>query len=203
MKWDNFYEGLNPEYWCILAHKVDGEHPVSYSDLLLVVQKLERWAEARDLLLPNTTMTEGSNATQPQALGNLFPSRKLKGNWTFMAWSAIVESAGTEEDLTTGLEGEEEVESSEGDPVKLVEQISHSAISSDLPTYLNYTKRKTRIVSGAAVMIIWWRNCPKDLSKVARKVSLNMKEGTMKRGSWTPQKPVVTQLASLKDAPRA
>ena len=40
------------------------------------------------------------------------------------------------------------------------------------------------------------KDCPKDLSKSAQKVSLNAKEGTMKKGGWTPQKPVVTQLAS-------
>ena len=33
-----------------------------------------------------------------------------------MAQSAIVKSVGTEGDSTAGLEGEEEVESSEGDP---------------------------------------------------------------------------------------
>ena len=40
------------------------------------------------------------------------------------------------------------------------------------------------------------RDCPKDLNRVARKVSLNVKEGTTKKGRWTPQKPVVAQLAS-------
>ena len=30
----------------MLAHKVDGEHPASYSNLHLAAQKLERWAEA-------------------------------------------------------------------------------------------------------------------------------------------------------------
>ena len=69
----------------MLAHKVDGKHPTSYSDLLLVAWKLERWAEARDTLLPKTKITGGSNVTKSQALGNLFPSRKLKGNCTFMA----------------------------------------------------------------------------------------------------------------------
>ena len=41
MKWDCFYEGLNPKYWCMLAQKVDGEHPASYFNLLLAAQKLE------------------------------------------------------------------------------------------------------------------------------------------------------------------
>ena len=52
MKWCCFYEGLSPEYWQMLAHKVDGENPVTYSEVLLTAQKMERWAEARDLLLP-------------------------------------------------------------------------------------------------------------------------------------------------------
>ena len=47
------------------------------------------------------------------------------------------------------------------------------------------------------------KDCPKDLSKVARKASLNTKEGVMKKGGWIPQKPVVTQLASPDEAPRA
>ena len=42
MKHDCFYEGLNPEYWQMLVHKVDGEYPASYSDLLLAAQMLER-----------------------------------------------------------------------------------------------------------------------------------------------------------------
>ena len=45
----------------MLAHKVDGEHPVSYSNLLLAMQKLERWAEARDPLPPKMAATSGSN----------------------------------------------------------------------------------------------------------------------------------------------
>ena len=34
MKSNHFYEGLTPEYWQMLAHKVDGKHPASYPDLL-------------------------------------------------------------------------------------------------------------------------------------------------------------------------
>ena len=64
MKQDHFYEGLNPKYQCMLAHKVDGKHPTSYSDLLFAARKLERWPEARYPLLPKTTTTGGSNVTQ-------------------------------------------------------------------------------------------------------------------------------------------
>ena len=41
----------------MLAHKVDSENPVTYSELLLAAQKLERWVEASDPLLPKTTTT--------------------------------------------------------------------------------------------------------------------------------------------------
>ena len=41
-KQDHFYEGLNPKYQHMLAHKVDGKHPASYSNVLLAVEKLER-----------------------------------------------------------------------------------------------------------------------------------------------------------------
>ena len=42
VKWVCFYEGLNPEYQRMLAHKVDGKNPVTYSKLLLAAWKLER-----------------------------------------------------------------------------------------------------------------------------------------------------------------
>ena len=82
----------------MLAHKVDDEHPTSYSNLLLAAWKLERWAKATDHLLLKTTTTGGSTVNQPQTLGNLFPSRKMKGSHTFTAQSAILEDIGAGED---------------------------------------------------------------------------------------------------------
>ena len=73
MKWDYFYEGLKPEYQHMLSHKVDAEHPASYSNLFIAAWKLERWAEARDPLLPKPTMTGGTNVTWPQASRKFFP----------------------------------------------------------------------------------------------------------------------------------
>ena len=113
MKQDHFYEGLYPKYWHMLADKVDGNHPASYSDLLLAAWKLKRWAETKDPLLSKTTTTGGLNVTQPHTFGNLFPSRKLKGNHTFTAHCTIVESIGDEEDLGVKPEGEKEAESSD------------------------------------------------------------------------------------------
>ena len=47
------------------------------------------------------------------------------------------------------------------------------------------------------------RYCLKHLSKTAQKVSLNVKDGTAKKGGQAPQKPVVAQLVSLDKAPKA
>ena len=56
----------------MLVHKLNGEHPAGHSDLFLAAQRLERWAEARNPLLPETTTTGGSNITHSQALGICF-----------------------------------------------------------------------------------------------------------------------------------
>ena len=82
----------------MLAHKVDGDHPARYSDLLLAVCKLERQNEARDPLLPKTTLTGGLNITCSQTPVNLFPSQKLKDNWTFTAQLATMEGNKVGED---------------------------------------------------------------------------------------------------------
>ena len=112
VKWDHFYEGLSPEYRWMLSHKVDGENPVTYSELLLAAWKLERWAEARDPLVPKTTTTRSSNVTCSHSQGNLFPSKKLKGNCTFTAQSIAVEDCETEEDSGPKPNGEKEAQSS-------------------------------------------------------------------------------------------
>ena len=90
----------------MLAHKIDGEHPTRYSDLLLAAWKLDRPAEARDHVLPKATTTGGSNITHSHIPGNLFPSWKLKGSHTFTAKSTTVESNKAEEDSGLKPEGE-------------------------------------------------------------------------------------------------
>ena len=117
MKHDHFYEGLNPEYWQMLAHKVDGEHLAGYSNLLLVAQ-LERWAEARDPILPKTTAAGRLNVTHSQTPGNLFPSQKLKDHCPFTPQSATVENNEAEEDSGVKPEGKEEAKSSAGEDVE-------------------------------------------------------------------------------------
>ena len=207
MKWECFYEGLNSKYWCMLVHKVDGENPTSYSNLLLLTQKWERWAEARDLLLLKMTTTGGSNVTWIQTSGNLFPSRKLKGNHTFTALSAIVESTGTKENSSVKPKGEDEAESSDGEDPETSSEIGrahqpfgyiiHFANAVDL-----YQKKNWNCFGcGSPDNLV--KDCPKYLSKTTRKKSWNVKEGTMKKGGQTPQNPVAAQLASPDKAPRA
>ena len=99
----------------MLVHKVNGEHPTSYSDLVFVAQKLERWEEATDALLLKTITTGGSNVNQSQTSGNLFLSRKLNSNCTFTVQTAIVESTEAEEDLSAKSVGKEEAESLAGE----------------------------------------------------------------------------------------
>ena len=127
VKWDFFYEGLNPKCWWMLAHKADGENPVTYSKLLLAAWKMERQAEARDPLLPKTTTTRGLNVTHSHSQGNLFPSKKLKGSSTFTAQSAVVKDCETEGDSGPKSDWEKEAKSSaEVDcQVKLVVQTRH------------------------------------------------------------------------------
>ena len=82
----------------MLAHKVDGEHPASYSDLLLAAQKLDRQSKARDPLFPKNHPAGEVNITDSQTPVSLFPSQKLKGNQTFTTQSATVESDKARED---------------------------------------------------------------------------------------------------------
>ena len=207
MKWDHLYEGLNPKYWHMLAHKVDGKHPTSYSNLPLATWRLERWKAARDPLLLKATTIRGLNVAQSQKSGYLFTSRKLKGNHTFTALSTKVENTETEEDSSVKQEGEEEAESSVEEHAETSRGVRGTAQSvgyiihfaNVVELYQRKNQNCFRFGSPDHLM----RDCPKDLSKTTQKVSLNAKEGIAKEGSWTPQKPVVAQPTSSDEAPKA
>ena len=47
----------------MLAHKVKGKNPVTYSELLLAVLQPDRQVEARNPLLPKTTTAGSLNVT--------------------------------------------------------------------------------------------------------------------------------------------
>ena len=108
MKWDCFYEGLNPQYQWKLAYKVDGKHPTSYSDLLLA-----KTGQSQNCPAPKDHHNWRIECYLATSIGNLYPSRKLKGSCTFTACSAILKSIGAEEDLSVKPEGEEVAESSD------------------------------------------------------------------------------------------
>ena len=102
----------------MLAHKVDGENPAGYSDLLLTAWKLERRAEARDPLPLNTAVTSGSNTIHSQTPGNVFIFCKLKGNHTFTTWVATIWNAEGEAHSGVKQEGEGETEPSADEEVE-------------------------------------------------------------------------------------
>ena len=106
LKHDHFYEGLNPEYWWMLAHKVHGEWHAGYSDLLLAAWKLERWVETRGPLPQKTPADSGLNIRCSQTPGNSFPSHKLKGNCTFTVQAVTIWNDEVEEDSSAKQEGE-------------------------------------------------------------------------------------------------
>ena len=148
MKYDCFYEGLNPKYQHMLAHKVDGEHLVSYSNLLLAALKLERQEEARDPLLPKMAITTGSYMMHSQMPGNLFPWCKLKGNHTFAAQAMTVRNDEAKTDQGVKLEGEGDMEPSVDEDA----EASNRGGETNQPVkyifcllkQMKYIKRKTR-----------------------------------------------------------
>ena len=207
MKQDCFYKGLSLEYQWMLAHKVNGEHPARYSNLLLAAWKLERQAEARDPLLLKTILTGGMNITCSQTSGNLFPSWKLKGSHTFTNLSATVESNGVAESSGMKAAEAEEAESSDGeDPetssgVRGADQSVGYIIHFANTVELYQRKNQNCFRCGSPDHLV--KGGLKDLIKTVWKASLNVKEGMAKKGGWTPQKLVVAQPASLDKAPRA
>ena len=104
------------------------------------------------------------------------------------------------------MKGEEEVESLVGDPEnhseiggadQLISYNIHFANAVEL-----YQKKNWNCFRCSSPDHLL-KDCPKDLSKVTRKESLNMEKGMTKKGGQALQKPVVTQLASWNKAPRA
>ena len=149
----------------------------------------------------------GSSITHSQIPGILFPSQKLKGSCTFTTWSTTLESNEAEEDSHVKPEEEEEVESSAGEDVETSSGVGGVDQSVGyivhFPNAVELYQRENwncfRCDSPDHLM----KDCPKDLSKTAQKVSLNMKEGMIKKGGWAPQKPIVTQPVSPDETPRA
>ena len=189
----------------MLTHKVDSEHPTSYSDLLLAAWKLVRRAEARDPLLLKSSTTWGLNITCSQTPGNVFTSQKLKGNHTFTAWSCTVENNEAEEDSGVKPEGKGEADSSAGEDTETSSGVGGAdQLLGYIVPFMNtvelYQKKKWHCFRCGSPDYLM-RDCSKDLSKTTWKASLNVKEWMTKMGSQASQKPVVTQVASRNEAP--
>ena len=186
VKQDHFYESLSPEYQCMLAHKVDGKSPVTYSKLVLAAQKLERWVEVKDPLLPKTTPAGSSNITHSLSQRNLFPSRKLKSNHTFTAWSVAVEDHETEKDSGPKHKGEKEAKSSAEEDAGMTGEVGEvHPLLGYITQFANavqlYQKRNHNCFRGGSPDHLV-KDCMKELGKTAWKVGLNLKEGMVKKG---------------------
>ena len=191
----------------MLAHKVDDENPVTYSELFLAALKLERQTEARDPLLPKTTTTSGSHITHSHSQGYLFPSRKLKGSHTFTAQSAGVEDFEAEEDSDPRPDMEKEVKSSAEEDTGLVGEAGDIDQSLDYIIWFAnavelYQKKKCNCFRcGSLDHLV--KDCPKDLGK-------NCKEGRFKleRGDAEEGRPILWEIGGYPtghpgDAPSA
>ena len=195
VKWDYFYKGFSPKYQWMLAHKVSGENPVTCSELLLTAQKLERWAEARDPLVLKTATAGNLNIAHSHPQGNLFPSRRLKGNHTFTAWSTVVENHETEEDSDPKPNGEKHTESSAEEDVGTLGTVGDADLSLGyIAVELYQMKNWNCFGCGNPDHLV--KDCPKDLGKTTRKVGLNLKEGRVKKGGQFSQKSMAIQQAT-------
>ena len=124
-----------------------------------------------------------------------------------MAWSNIVESIETEEDSSVKSEGEDEAKSLDWeDPEKSSGTDGADQLMSYIVHFANTVKlyqRKNQNCFGCGSPDHLMRDCLKDLKKTTWWVALNAKEGMAKKRGWAPHKPVIAQLASLDEAPKA
>ena len=174
LKHDHFCEGLNPEYQQMLAHKVDGEHPASYSNVLLAAWKLERWAEAIDPPPPKTAVTSGLNMMILRCQGICFPH---------ISWKATVLSLvklqpsemmrlrkipvqSRKEKARQSLQVMKMLKKCQ---MEQEEQIIPWSISFASPRWLSYIKRRTGTALGVGALITSYETVWKTLANLPRK----------------------------------
>ena len=150
--------------------------------------------------------TTGSlNVTHSHSQGNLFPSRKLKGSCTFTACSRAVEDHKTEEDSGPKPSGEKEAESSAKEDVETTEEIGvvdpSLGYSMWFANAAELCQKRNCNCFGCGGPDHQVKGCPKEMGKTVRKLGLNLKEGTVKKGGQSSQKSVAMQEAFLGDAP--
>ena len=180
IKCDHFYEGLNLEYWQMLAHKVDGENPTGYSDLLLAAQKQNEhtsFSDTREFVsLPvaewQLCFHSWIHYSRKKQSWRSLKSKAIRGRrgWVF-SWKGY-------RNLKRALRS------------RSVCQVNCSFWQ------CGWVVSKTNqncFVCGSSDHLM--RNCLKGLSKTTQTVSLNAKEGMTKMEGQATQKPVATQQA--------
>ena len=157
-------------------------------------------------LVLKTTTNGSSNITHSHSHGNLFPSRKLKGNHTFTTQSAAVEDCETEVDSSPKPNGEKEAESPAEEDAGTTGEVGNVDTSLGYITlFANvvklYQKRNHDCFgSGSPDHLV--KDCPKEMGKTTRKVCLNLKERMAKKGYWSSQKSEAMQEATPGNAPQ-
>ena len=187
-------QGLSPEYQQMLAHKVrwwKSCHLFQIATYCLEARKMG--GSQRILCSPkNHYCWEFECNIASHSQGNLFPSRKLKGNCTFTAQSTAVEDHETEEDSGPKPDGEKEgwvlcwgrcgndMGSWQCRPIVRL----HCAWFANA-VELYQKKNHNCFWCGSPDHLV--KDCPKEMGKTARKVGLNLKEGMAKKGGQSSQ----------------
>ena len=122
----------------------------------------------------------------------------MKGSHTFTAQSAAEEDHKTEEDQGPKPNGKDTMSSGEED-MRMSGKVGDVDPSLGFITWfinaVELYQKGNAVVLGVAA----W---PKDLEKTTKKVGLNLKEETAKKGSQSSYKLVVTQQATPGNAPQ-
>ena len=140
-------------------------------------------------------VTNGSNVMHSQVVGNLFPSDKLKGYCTFAAQAVTIRNDEAEGGLSVKQEGEGETGTLEDKGVGVSDGVGEMDQSVEYITCFAKVvepyqkKNKNCFSSGSPNHFVW--DCPKDVSRLAHKACLNMKEGMAKKEA----EPLTSQLS--------
>ena len=200
MKWDHFYKGLNPEYWQMLANKVDSENFAWYSNLCLAAWKLERWLEARDPLLLKNHPNQGIKHNSFSDISELVTLLEVEGqSYLHHLISYGGKLWNCRRVRHKGRGGRRCWDFRWRGPRNLKwDWWSRSAIGyiihfvNVVEVYLR--KNQNWFACSSPDHLV--KYCWKDLRKTTWKARLNGKEGMMKKGGQTLQKAGVAQLVS-------
>ena len=128
--------------------------------------------------------------TCSQMPGNLFPSHKLKGNPTSIAWAVTIRNYEAKENSSVKEEGEGEIDPSADEDVKVssreeeTDQTIEYIVDFGKVVELYQKKNKSCFGCGSPDHLIW--NCSKDISKSAHSSVFKYERGNSKEGMPNP-----------------